>query len=111
MSLLPQEKLAVYAVQGNDEPLATKSNLATTFNDREGAKAPTVKLIALITTPNHCHGAQKAPVMKLVSLRLSLQQMHWSKTFVSSLREAILIRLRHVTINFVDCRSNNNENR
>jgi hypothetical protein len=34
-------------MQGKDEPLATKSNWATTFDDQKDAKAPTVKLIAL----------------------------------------------------------------
>jgi hypothetical protein len=70
----------VYAVQGNNEPFAkngdwagcedeplatraigpvrrakqrTKSNWATTFNDCEGAKALTIKLIAPIVIPYH----------------------------------------------------------
>ncbi len=33
MSLLPQTQLAVYSMQGNNEPLATMGDRATTFND------------------------------------------------------------------------------
>jgi hypothetical protein len=76
MSPLPQWQLAAYVMQDNDEPLATKSlrdayavqgnneplptmgDWATTFNDREGAKALTIKLIMLIVTPHHCNEAQ-----------------------------------------------------
>jgi hypothetical protein len=72
MSLLPQGQLAMYVmqdddeplatkglrtaytVQGNDKPLTTKSDWATTFNDHEGAKAPTVKLIVPVMIPHHC---------------------------------------------------------
>jgi hypothetical protein len=42
-----------YTMQGNDKPLATKSDWTMTFDDREGAKAPTVKLIVPITIPHH----------------------------------------------------------
>ncbi len=45
--------------------------------------------------------------MKLVPLWLPLQQMRWSKTFVSSSWEATLAWLHCGTINFVVCRSNN----
>jgi hypothetical protein len=44
-----------YAVQGKDKPLATMGDWATTFNDREGAKVLTIKLIARIVTPHHCN--------------------------------------------------------
>ena len=42
-----------YAVQGNDELLATKSNWATTFGDCKVAKVLAVKFIVPITTPHH----------------------------------------------------------
>ncbi len=58
MSLSPQGQLAVYAVQGNDEPLTTIGDWATTFDDCEGAKALTIKSIALIVIPYH---RNKAP--------------------------------------------------
>jgi hypothetical protein len=48
------------------------------------------------------------PAMKLFSLQLPLQQMHWPKTFVLSLREATSTWLRCATINIVDYRSDNN---
>jgi hypothetical protein len=44
---------AAYAVQDNDKPLATIGDWATTFDDREGTKALTIKSIALIAIPCH----------------------------------------------------------
>ncbi len=41
------------------EPLATKSNWASTSDNCEDAKAPAQKLIPLVATPHHCHGAPK----------------------------------------------------
>jgi hypothetical protein len=58
-----------------------------TFDNREGNKVPTVKLIAPIAIPHNCKSTI-VPAMKLVCLRPPLQQMHWSKTFVSSSQEA-----------------------
>ncbi len=46
-----------YAVQGNHEPRTTIGDWATTFNDREGAKAPKVRLIAPIAILHHCNEA------------------------------------------------------
>jgi hypothetical protein len=66
MSLLPQGQLAVYAVQGK-EPLATRSDWATTLNDRKDAKAPPLKLIAPIAILHCCKSAIRS-AMKLVSL-------------------------------------------
>jgi hypothetical protein len=57
MSLTPQGQLAVYAVQGNDEPLTTIGDWATTFDDREGAKAIMIKSIVPIAIPYHCNEA------------------------------------------------------
>jgi hypothetical protein len=48
---------AAYAIQGNNEPLATMGVWATTFDDCEGAKVPTVKLIAPIAILHHCKSA------------------------------------------------------
>ncbi len=42
-----------YAVRGNDEPLTTIGDWATTFDDHEDAKGPTVRLIAPIATIHH----------------------------------------------------------
>ena len=98
-----------YAVQGNDEPLATMGDWAMTFDDREGTKAPRVKLIAPIAILYHLKSAI-VPAMKLVCLQPPLQQTHWSKTFVLSSRKAMPTRLHQTTINFFDHRSNNNEN-
>jgi hypothetical protein len=85
MSPLPQGQLAAYimhcddeplaakgnkvtyAVQGSNEPLTTLGDWATSFDDREGAKAPTVRLIAPIAILHHCKSAI-VPVMKLVCL-------------------------------------------
>jgi hypothetical protein len=53
MSLSPQGQLAAYAVQGNDEPLTTIGDWATTFDDSEGAKAITIKSIVPIAIPYH----------------------------------------------------------
>jgi hypothetical protein len=55
MSLSLQGQLAVYAVQDNNEPLTTIGDWAMTFDDREGAKALTIKLIVPITIPYHCN--------------------------------------------------------
>jgi hypothetical protein len=125
MSPLPQGQLAVYivqcdnepltangnrvayAVQGNDKPFATMDDWAMTFDDREGAKAPTVRLIATITILHHRKSAI-VPAMKLVCLRPPLQHMHWSKTLMSSSRQATPTRLHRATNNIVHCRSNNN---
>jgi hypothetical protein len=60
MSLSPQGQMAVYAVQGNNQPLATMGNCAMTFSDPEGAKAPTVKLITPIATLDHCKKCHSA---------------------------------------------------
>jgi hypothetical protein len=75
ISPLPQGQLAVYIVQDDDEPLSTKGlraayavqgknkplttigDWAMTFDDPEGAKAPTVKLIAPIAILHHCNEA------------------------------------------------------
>jgi hypothetical protein len=76
------------------------------FEDPEGAKVPTAKLIAPIAT--HYSKSTIAPAMKLVCLQPSLQQKHWSKTFVLSLWEATLTWLHHATNNVVHRRSNNN---
>ncbi len=46
--------------------------------------------------------------MKLVCLQLPLWHMRWSKTFMSSLRQATPPRLHRMTNNVVHCRSNNN---
>ncbi len=43
----------MYAVQGNDKPLNIIGDRATTFNDREAAKALTIKLIVPIAIPYH----------------------------------------------------------
>jgi hypothetical protein len=56
MSLSPLKQLTVYTMQDNNEPLTTKSNWATTFDNCKGAKAPAVKLIVSMRTPHHCHG-------------------------------------------------------
>jgi hypothetical protein len=40
-------------MQGNAKPLTTIGDWATTFDNREGAKVLTIKLIALIVTPYH----------------------------------------------------------
>ncbi len=53
MSLSPQGQLAVYAVQGNDNTLTTIGDWATTFDNREGTKALTIKLISPIMIPYH----------------------------------------------------------
>ncbi len=71
MSPLPQGQLAAYvmqdddeplttkglrtayAVQGNDEPLTTIGDWARTYDDCEGAKALTIKLIVPIAIPYH----------------------------------------------------------
>jgi hypothetical protein len=42
---------AAYPVQGNKEPLTTIGDWATTFDDSEGAKTLTIKLITLIAIP------------------------------------------------------------
>ena len=42
-----------YAVQGNEEPLTTIGDWATTYDNCEGAKALTIKSIALIAIPYH----------------------------------------------------------
>jgi hypothetical protein len=127
MSFSPQEQLAMYVMQGNNDPLATKGNRvayvvqgndkplatmgdwATTFDDRDGVKAPAVKLIAPIAILHHCKSAT-APATKLVCLRPPLQQILWSKTFMLSLQKATSTRLYRVTNNVVYCRSNNNNN-
>ncbi len=44
---------AAHAVQGNDEPLTTIGDWATTFGDCEGAKVLTIKSIAPIVIPYH----------------------------------------------------------
>jgi hypothetical protein len=54
-------------MQGNNKPLATIVDWATTFDDHEGAKVPTVKLIAPIAILHHCKSAI-APAMKLVCM-------------------------------------------
>ena len=46
---------AVYAVQGNNKPLATMGVWATTFDNREGAKALLIKSILPIAAPHHCN--------------------------------------------------------
>jgi hypothetical protein len=43
----------VYAVQGNDEPLTTIGDWATTYDDCEGAKALTIESIVPIAIPYH----------------------------------------------------------
>ncbi len=48
---------AIYAMQGKDKPLATIGDWATAFDDHEGAKAPTVKLIAPNMILHHCNKA------------------------------------------------------
>ncbi len=53
MSLLPQGQLAVYAVQGNDEPLTTTGDWAMTYDNCEGAKEITIKSIVPIAIPYH----------------------------------------------------------
>jgi hypothetical protein len=83
-------------MQGNNKPLATKIIWATTFENCKGAKVPAVRSLIIAISII-------APAMKLVPLQPPLQQMHWSKTFKLSLREAMLTWLRRVTINFVDC--------
>jgi hypothetical protein len=40
-------------MQGNDEPLTTIGDWAMTFDDREGAKAITIKSIVPIVIPYH----------------------------------------------------------
>jgi hypothetical protein len=73
MSPLPQGQLAAYvmhdnneplatkglrtayAVQGNDKPLTTIGDWATTFDDCEGAKALTTKSFVPIVIPYHCN--------------------------------------------------------
>ncbi len=75
ISPLPQEQLAMYRVQGkdeplatkgnrvayivqgNDEPLATKSGWATTYADGEDAKGPALNLIAPMVIRHHCNEA------------------------------------------------------
>ncbi len=57
----------VYVVQGNDEPLTTMGDWAMTIDDREGAKAPTVRLIIPIAILRDCKCAI-VPAMKLVCL-------------------------------------------
>ncbi len=109
MSPLPQRVRAAYDVQGNDKPLATKSNWAMTFDNHEDAKMLIIKLIAPITILHHCKSAI-ATGMKLVCLQLPSQQMCRSKTFVSSLREATSTWLHCMTNNVVHCRSYNNSN-
>ncbi len=42
-----------HAVQGNDKPLTTIGDWATTFDNCEGAKALTIKSIAPIVIPYH----------------------------------------------------------
>jgi hypothetical protein len=44
-------------MQGNDKPLTTIGDWATTFDNREGTKVLTIKSIALIVIPNHCNEA------------------------------------------------------
>jgi hypothetical protein len=53
MSPLPQRQSAVYAVQGNNYPLTTIGDWATTYDNCEGAKALTIKLIVPIASPYH----------------------------------------------------------
>jgi hypothetical protein len=45
--------MVMYAMEGNDEPLATKSNWAMTFDNRKGTKVLAIKLIVPITIPHH----------------------------------------------------------
>jgi hypothetical protein len=94
-------------MQGEDKPLATKSSWAMTYDDCKDAKAPAVKFIVPIAILHYFKSAI-APAMKLVSLQLPLQQMHRSKTFVLSLREATPTWLHHTTNNVDHCRSNKN---
>ncbi len=49
---------AVYAMQGNDEPLTLIGDWAMTFNNREGTKALTIKLTVVIAIP---HSRNEAP--------------------------------------------------
>jgi hypothetical protein len=46
---------AAYAMQGNNELLTTIGDWATTFNNYEGIKALTIKLIMPIVIPYHCN--------------------------------------------------------
>jgi hypothetical protein len=55
---------AAHAIQGNDEPHAIMGDWATTFDDCEGVKAPTVKLIAPIAILHHCKSAVRPAVEK-----------------------------------------------
>jgi hypothetical protein len=47
--------MTAYTVQGNDKPLTTIGDWATTFDDSEGAKVLTIKLIMLIVISYHCN--------------------------------------------------------
>jgi hypothetical protein len=55
--LITKALKAKYAMQGNDKPLATMGGWATTFDNHEGAKALTVKLIVPVVTPHHSNEA------------------------------------------------------
>ncbi len=86
MSPLPQGQLAAYTVQCNNEPLTTIGDWDTTFNDHEGAKALTIKLIVLNHDPLPLQWSAIAPAMMLVFLHPPLQQMRRSTIFCVALR-------------------------
>jgi hypothetical protein len=96
---------AAYAMQGNNEPLTTIGDWAKTFDDCEGNKAPTVKLISPIAIPHHCN---EAPC--------TCNETGLSATAIAtdaSIKDLCVVfaggnvGLHHVTINVVDCRSDN----
>jgi hypothetical protein len=57
MSLLPEGQLAMYAMQGNDNPLAIMGDWATTFNNCEGTNALAIKSIVPIAISRHSNEA------------------------------------------------------
>ena len=58
-----------YTMQGNNKPLTTTGDWATTFKDHEGTKALTNKLIVLNRNPLPLQWSAIAPAIKLVCLQ------------------------------------------
>jgi hypothetical protein len=59
MNTLPQWDMAMYAMQGNNKPLAILGNWASTFDYHEGAKVLAINLIEPIAIPYHCDKASE----------------------------------------------------
>ncbi len=90
-------------MQGNNKPLTTIGDWATTFSNREGAKALTIKLIVLNRDPLPFKSVI-VTTMKFVWLWPPSQQMCQSKAFCVTSQQATSTRLHHTTTNVVDHR-------